>query len=86
MLSTPEVLKELRRLGLSQVEISRRTAIPQSRISRWEAGQVPEALEGDRALRLLLEATTVVANTNGTEGAPPVPSPTQPQQAEVAHG
>lgn len=37
----PDLIKRLREAGLSQSEISRRTGIPQPRISRWEAGTVP---------------------------------------------
>jgi len=47
---TQAVLKGLRRLGLSQMEISRLTSIPQPRLSRWESGDV--AAGADDALRL----------------------------------
>ncbi|WP_407705522.1 helix-turn-helix domain-containing protein [Achromobacter xylosoxidans] len=33
-----DLIKRLRGAGLSQTEISRRTGIPQPRLSRWEAG------------------------------------------------
>lgn len=48
---TKALIKKLRARGLNQSEISRRTGIPQPRISRWEAGYVPDA--ADDALRLL---------------------------------
>lgn len=56
MLSTTQVLLALRRRGLSQSELSRQTGIPQSRLSRWERGQVPPALDDDQKLRRLLGA------------------------------
>lgn len=50
MSDTTSIIKRLRAAGLSQSEISRRTGIPQPRLSRWEAGEVPEA--ADDALKL----------------------------------
>ena len=50
MSETTELIKRLRQRGLSQTEISRRTGIPQPRLSRWENGDVPDA--ADDALRL----------------------------------
>jgi transcriptional regulator with XRE-family HTH domain len=46
-----DVIKALRGAGLSQSEISRRTGIPQPRLSRWENGCAPES--ADDALKLL---------------------------------
>lgn len=51
MLSIAGVIKDLRGLGLSQTEIGRRTGIPQSRLSKWQAGAVPAA--ADDAVRLI---------------------------------
>lgn len=52
MSKVSELIRDLRRVaGLSQAEISRRTGIPQPRISRWEAGAV--AAGADDALKLL---------------------------------
>ena len=48
---TTSLIKELRATGLSQSAISRRTGIPQPRISRWESGEVPAG--ADDALKLL---------------------------------
>ena len=45
-----DVIRQLR-ATLSQSEISRRTGIDQSKISRWEAGKVAAA--ADEALRLV---------------------------------
>jgi transcriptional regulator with XRE-family HTH domain len=50
MSDTTSIIKRLRAAGLSQSEISRRTGIPQPRLSRWEAGEVPDA--ADDALKL----------------------------------
>jgi transcriptional regulator with XRE-family HTH domain len=47
---TQALLKRLRARGLSQSEISRRTQIPQPRLSRWESGDVADA--ADAALKL----------------------------------
>jgi transcriptional regulator with XRE-family HTH domain len=53
MSTITEVIKRLRGT-LSQSEISRRTGIPQPRISRWEAGETPRAA-GDVLVLLELE-------------------------------
>lgn len=50
-LTTTDLLRALRERGLTQMEISRRTAIPQYRLSRWASGQVPTG--ADDSLRLL---------------------------------
>jgi transcriptional regulator with XRE-family HTH domain len=50
MSDTTDLIKKLRATGLSQTEISRRTGIPQPRLSRWEGGEVPDA--ADDALKL----------------------------------
>ena len=50
MSDTTSIIKALRAAKLSQSEISRRTGIPQPRLSRWEAGEVPDA--ADDALKL----------------------------------
>jgi len=49
MTKIPEVIRQLR-ATLSQSEISRRTGIAQSKISRWEAGKV--AAGAEEALKL----------------------------------
>ena len=50
MSATTDLLRSLRALGLSQTEISRRTGIPQPRLSRWENSDAPDS--ADDALRL----------------------------------
>ena len=53
MQSTASILQALKARGLSQCEITRRTGVPQSRLSRWQRGLVPPALEDDLKLRRL---------------------------------
>lgn len=48
-MNTHALILKLRKT-FSQTEISRRTGIPQSRLSRWEKGEVPPA--ADDALKL----------------------------------
>lgn len=50
-----EFIKRLRAAGLSQSEIARRTGIPQPRLSRWEAGEVPASAEDGLKLAALAE-------------------------------
>lgn len=50
MSKTIDIIRRLRALPLTQAEISRRTGIPQPRICRWEAGNIP--VGADDALRL----------------------------------
>ena len=66
---TTALIKSLREgHKLSQTEISRRTGIPQSRLSRWEAGETPTG--ADDALKL----AKLVAEL-GADPAPAVPTP-----------
>lgn len=50
MSATTSLILDLRRSGLSQSEIARRTGIPQPRLSRWENGEAPDS--ADDALKL----------------------------------
>lgn len=50
MSDTTGLINRLRAYGMTQTEISRRTGIPQPRLSRWQRGAVPES--ADDALRL----------------------------------
>ena len=52
---------------LSQSEIARRTGIPQSRISRWEAGEVPGS--ADDALRIARLHSELVSANDGTDAS-----------------
>ena len=68
MSATTALIRELRSTAkLSQSEISRRTGIPQPRISRWEAGEAPDAADDALKLRELHQQLI------GQPGAPAVP-------------
>lgn len=75
METTQQLLKDLRARGLTQVEISRRSGIPQPRLSRWESGDAPSA--ADDALRLRRLHQELLAGAETPEAA-------QPQEA--THG
>ena len=47
---THELLKRLMAEGMTQTEIAKKTGIPQPRISRWAAGDIPRG--ADDALKL----------------------------------
>jgi len=55
---TSELIKRLRQRGLSQSEISRRTGIPQPRLSRWESGAAGSGANDVLKLVRLDEQTT----------------------------
>ena len=61
-----DAIRSLRRT-LSQSEIARRTGIAQSKISRWEAGDVPAGASD--ALRLIELAKEVAAAAPAKEAA-----------------
>lgn len=67
MSATVELLKRLRAAGLSQSEISRRTGIPQPRLSRWVNGEAPRG--ADDALKLS-ELAAVVPHAPDAASAP----------------
>lgn len=50
MSKTSDLIRELRLIPMSQSEISRRTGIPQPRISRWESSGAPQS--ADDALKV----------------------------------
>ena len=60
MSATVELVKKLRAFGLSQSEISRRTGIPQPRVSRWESGDVPVGADDALKLQALVAAMRAV--------------------------
>ena len=66
MSKTVEIIKRLRAAGLSQSEISRKTGVAQSRISRWENGNVAAA--ADDVLRLQAFAQSVSELTPSLPG------------------
>lgn len=45
MTNTQDNLRALQAAGLSQLEIERRTKIPQPRLSRWASGDVPKSAD-----------------------------------------
>ena len=54
MSATTALILELRTTAqLSQSEISRRTGIPQPRLSRWESGDAPASADDALKLRAL---------------------------------
>ena len=61
-----DAIRSLRRT-LSQSEIARRTGIAQSKISRWEAGEVPAGASD--ALKLIALAKEVEAAAPSQEAA-----------------
>ena len=70
MSTTTAMIAALRTAAkLSQSEISRRTGIPQPRISRWERGNAPDS--ADDALKL----QALHAELIGQPGAPALPEP-----------
>ena len=61
-MTTSELIEALLASGISQAELSRRSGIPQPRMSRWQAGVVP--VGADDALRLhALHAELVAEKT-----------------------
>lgn len=50
MSTTQDIIRQLRAAGLSQSAIAKRIGMPQPRVSRWEAGEVPTG--ADDALKL----------------------------------
>jgi transcriptional regulator with XRE-family HTH domain len=56
MSKTVEIIKRLRGRGLSQSEISRRSGVAQTRISRWERGAVAAAADDVLKLQELAES------------------------------
>lgn len=70
MNSTQAIILELRKT-LSQSEIARRIGMPQPRVSRWEAGEVPTGADDALKLAALLrevEANRGTAAPSGTAG------------------
>lgn len=60
MKTATEILNALKEAGLSQMEISRQSGIPQPRISRWQKGCVP--VGANDALRLMSMLAKAEAN------------------------
>lgn len=77
-----EIIKQIRSGpdGLSQMEIERRTGISQSRISRWENGDV--AAGADDALKLVDLHTDIMRNR---QPAPQHTKPSDPNAMRDGH-
>ena len=65
MSETTDLIKRLRATGLTQSEISRQSGIPQPRLSRWEAGEVPDAADDALKLAALVAALPAVEAQGG---------------------
>ena len=63
MSTTIDLIKQLRSVGLSQSEISRRTGIPQPRLSKWENGSIPIGADDALKLKALVDGLTVQHKT-----------------------
>lgn len=66
-LTTEEILNALKDRGLTQVEIAKRTGIPQYRLSRWQNGEAPKT--ADDALRLRAYADTILNRKKRAQAA-----------------
>lgn len=67
MSAIQDILRDLRDRGFTQVEISRRTGIPQPRLSRWESGVVPAGADDALRLRALHEESAAGAAPEAEE-------------------
>lgn len=82
MSSTVENIRALRQAGLTQVDIAKRSGVPQCRISRWEGGGVPRA--ADDALKLDELARSVRGHEKTfSSQSPAVPSTNQQGVADA---
>ena len=68
MSPTSELIREIRRSGMSQSDISRRTGISQSRISRWEHDAAPAGADDAFRLMRLAKELRIEAPTDGGVG------------------
>lgn len=67
MTTTIEILHQLRALPMTQAEISRKTGIPQPRICRWDAGNIPVGADDALKLQALLIGSSGKTNQPATE-------------------
>lgn len=65
MSKTIEIIRRLRALPMTQSEIARRTGIPQPRICRWEAGNIPRGADDSLKLADLLAQAAQPAGREG---------------------
>lgn len=62
-----DMIKDLRARGLTQTEISKRTGIPQPRLSRWENGRAPVGADDALKLHALLVGTEAAPEASAME-------------------
>lgn len=74
MSTTQDIIRQLRAAGMSQSEIARRIGMPQPRVSRWEAGEVPTGADDALKLAQLLREVEAQQQT-----APPAEETAQPE-------
>lgn len=65
MSETTDLLKALKDAGLSQMDISRRTGIPQPRVSRWLKGEAPGVADDALKLKALVESLVKKKGSDG---------------------
>ena len=71
MSATTQLVMRLRAAGMSQTEISKRTGIPQPRISRWAGGAVPAGADDALRLRALVDELDKATAAPATEATTP---------------
>lgn len=64
MSATANVIRQLVAAGLTQTAISKRTGIPQPRLSRWAAGRSAQGADDGLKLRQLLDEVVLTAPTD----------------------
>ncbi len=67
---TQALIKRLRAEGLTQVEISRQSGIPQPRISRWYNGEVPAGVDDALKLQAMVNAYDAALKNRRTTDKP----------------
>lgn len=73
MSETTDLLTRLRNGGMTQVEIARRTGIPQPRLSRWANGEAPDS--ADDALKIKALVENLDAQAVDAAAAPAIAAP-----------
>lgn len=69
MSETTDLLTKLREGGLSQMEIARRTGIPQPRLSRWANGEAPDSADDALKIKALADNLNAQSTAHETGGA-----------------
>ncbi len=67
---TQALIRRLRAEGLTQVQISRQSGIPQPRISRWYNGEVPAAVDDALKLQALVNQFDAAAKNRRASDKP----------------